>query len=353
MNNQIVKIGLIGLGGMSNFYRHIIAGMESIQITAICDVNPELLAQAGEQENIREECRFRDMEQLIAYPEIDAVIAVVPNHLHAKVLELCIAHQKAVISEKPFTLNVMEAEKLKTLYENSPIPCAIGFIHRYTPSFQYAKDMVEANVLGHIEHIDVRYEQSFGSPVFNTPFLWRYDKEISGTGALGDLGAHMIDSARFFVGEFQSVSAMMKTLVHKRVDPDTGEEKQVTVDDFTSFQAILAEDVIGTFVTTRNAVGSNNKHTVTIYGEYGTIHVDIERPKEIDICSADGAEKKPAFQTEKVPDKYKKTLVSDFVELLSHGSVQHMPTFYDGYINQKVIDAIIQSAGSNTNVNVE
>ncbi|PKG24716.1 Gfo/Idh/MocA family protein [Niallia nealsonii] len=344
ISNNVVTAGVIGLGGMANEHLRNISRINSIQVGAICDVNQELLNKIGDQEGISQNKRFNNIEDIITSPDVNAIISVVPNNLHAKVIELCILHRKPIMAEKPFTLNVEEAENLNQLYKQNPIPCMIGFIHRYTPSFQYAKKLIEKNAIGQIRHIDVRYQQSFGAPIFKVPYLWRFNKAVAGTGALGDLGAHMIDSARFFVGEFHSVSALMKTFVDKRIDLITGEEKQVDVDDFTSFQAILENDVAGNFVTTRNAIGSSNQHAVTLYGDCGTLHVDIERPNEIDIIVKNELETMPVLKTERVPDIYNKTLLSDFAELILNKEGHDMPTFYDGYKNQKIIDCIIYSA---------
>ncbi|WP_162990460.1 Gfo/Idh/MocA family protein [Mesobacillus foraminis] len=329
ISKKLITVGVIGLGGMSSFYLANISNMDSIKIGAICDVNEEILNKIGDQEGVSRDKRFNNIEEIIACPDIDAIISVVPNNLHAKVLELCILHQKPVMAEKPFTLDFEEAEKLNLLYQQNPVPCMIGFIHRYTPSFLYAKKLLEQNAIGPIRHVDVRYQQSFGSSLFNVPYLWRFNKAMSGSGALGDLGAHMIDSARFFIGEFRSVSAMMRTFVDKRKDAISGEERQVDVDDFTSFQAVLENGIVGNFVTTRNAIGSSNQHEVTLYGDCGTIHVNIERPYEIDIV-VKGLEEKPVLKTERVPDRFNKTFLSDFVQLVLHNPSRDMPTFYDG-----------------------
>jgi len=353
ISNKVVSVGVIGLGGMSNFYFGNISKINSLQVSAICDSNQELLNNIGERESISQDKRFIHIEGIIACPDVDAIISVVPNNLHAKILELCILHQKPILAEKPFTLNFEEAKNLNQLYKKSPIPCMVGFIHRYTPAFQYAKKLIEENTIGQIRYIDVRYQQSFGAPLFNVPYLWRFNKEVTGTGALGDLGAHMIDSARFFVGEFHSVSALMKTFVDKRKDPITEESRHVDVDDFTSFQAVLGNGVVGNFVTTRNAIGSSNQHEVTLYGDFGTIHVNIERPNEIDIYVRADTEEKTVLKSERVPEKYDKTLLGDFAELILNKQNQDMPTFDDGYKNQKVIDCIITSAEKGCFVKVD
>ncbi|MCR2822964.1 Gfo/Idh/MocA family protein [Lederbergia panacisoli] len=349
--NKILNIGLIGLGGMSNYYRNLISTIETIRIAAICDVNRELVDKLGEEIAIGQERRFTQIEDIIASPDIDAILAVVPNNVHAKIVELCILNQKPVMSEKPFTMNMDEADHLKKLYEESPIPFAIGFIHRYTPSFQYAKQLIDESAIGRIRYFDVKYQQSFGAPFYETPYLWRYDQKISGTGALGDLGAHMIDIARFFVGEFETVSAaLMKTFIEKRIDSTSGEEREVDVDDFASFQAELGNHVVGNFVTTRNAVGSANQLEVTIYGDAGTLNMNIERPDEIRLCIKNSDED-PVWKTVEVPESHRnKSVLRDFASLIIDGENSNVPTFSDGYINQTVIESVIQSAAKGQSV---
>jgi predicted dehydrogenase len=349
----VVSVGLIGLGGMADAHRRMISELEQLNFGALCDVNEELLLKVAEEEGVPEEKCFHDMEALIADPNVDVVISIVPNHLHAKVLELCIQYQKPVMAEKPFTLYFKEAEDLAILYEKQPVPCMVGFSYRYVPSFRYAKRLLEDNKIGQIRHIAVRYLQSFGAPLFEEPYAWRFNKAITGTGVLGDLGAHMIDSARFFVGEFQSVSALMETFVHERKDPISEEMKIVDVDDYASFQAVLENNVIGNFFTTRNAVGSGNQHEVTIYGDFGTIHVNCERPNEIELCIKDKPEERPSFKTKKVPKHYRKQQLQDFADLVTNNQQAGTPTFYDGYQNQKVLERIIQSAESGQTVKVD
>lgn len=85
---------------------------------------------------------------------------------------------------------------------------------------------------------------------------WRYDSRITGTGALGDLGAHMVDATRFIIGKFEEVAAHMNTFIRRRPDPHAGGEGTVDVDDFTGFLASLDGGVSGVFQTSRNAYGS-------------------------------------------------------------------------------------------------
>ncbi|TLS36502.1 Gfo/Idh/MocA family protein [Pseudalkalibacillus caeni] len=353
IKNDVIKIGLIGLGGMANAHRTMISELDQLDIGTLCDVNEELLNTVGDKEGIDQKKRFNDMEALISDGDVDAVISIVPNHLHAKVIELCIKHQKPILAEKPFTLNFEEAEELKMRYEKQPIPCMVGFSYRYTPSFRYARELIQQGKIGRVRHVAVRYLQSFGAPIYEMPFVWRFDKPYTGTGALGDLGAHMIDIARYMIGEFQSVSAMMDTFVHERKSPVSGEMKEVQVDDYASFMAVLDNNIPANFITTRNAIGSGNQHEVTVYGDLGTLHVNCERPYEIDICIIENKEEGASFVTKKVSDKYKRQQLQDFADLVAGAKQEGTPDFYDGYQNQKVLERIIESAESGRMIQID
>lgn len=345
MEYSIIKVGLIGLGGMANHHLRLLSQLDNVQISALCDVNKTVVNGRGEEHGIPQERRFSDYESLIGHPEVDAVISIVPNKFHAEVIRLCIQHQKPIMTEKPFTLSLEEAEELKKLYEQQPIPCMVGFSYRYIPSFRYVKQLLEENKLGTIRHLSVQYLQQWGSPIFDVPFSWRFSKNMSGSGALGDLGSHMIDTARYFTGEFQSVFSMMKTFVDERKTANEAGTESVDVDDFTSFQATLENGVVGTFVTSRNAIGSGNQLEVTIFGDYGTVNVCCERPDEVTICLKDEDRDAP-FRTELVPDEYKCNQLQDFIDSVLHKNPKDVPTFYDGYQNQKILEKIIQSAES-------
>lgn len=345
MEDIIIKVGLIGLGGMADHHLRLLSQLENVEISALCDVNEAVVHARGEEYRVPQERRFSNYESLIGHPEVDAVISIVPNKFHAEIIRLCIQYQKPIMTEKPFTLTFKEAEELKKLYEQQPIPCMVGFSYRYIPAFRYVKQLLEENKLGTIRHLSVQYLQQWGSPIFNVPFSWRFSKEMSGSGALGDLGSHMIDTARYFTGEFQSIFSMMKTFVNERAASNGAAMKSINVDDFTSFQATLENGVIGTFVTSRNAIGSGNQLEVTIFGDYGTVHVCCERPDEVTICLKDKDRDTP-FRTELVPDEYKRNQLQDFIDIVLHKNPKDVPTFYDGYQNQKILEKIIQSAES-------
>jgi predicted dehydrogenase len=339
-----VRIGIIGLGGMSEHHIRQLSLAGGAEVTAVCDVNGEALKRVGEALAVPEEKRYSDFAALVADGDVDAVLSVTPNRQHADIMEACIRQGKAVMSEKPFTRTLEEAERLRPLYEKHPVPCMIGFSYRYVPSFRYAKQLLREAKLGTIRHVNVHYLQQWGAPGFETPFSWRFSREESGSGALGDLGAHMIDAARFFAGEIEAVCGVMKTIVPMRHDRASGESRAVDVDDFASFQALFADGAVGTFATSRNAVGSGNQLEVSVYGEAGTLHVACERPDEIRLCVLDAETKQTPFRTLQVPEQFRRNQLQDFLDAARGEKPQDMPGFADGYMNQLIIEAVIESA---------
>jgi len=350
MVSQRIRVGVIGLGGMAWHHMNMLSRIPEATITAICDVNPDLLDKVGDQ--LQVDRRYRDYASIVQDPEVDCLLSVVPNEAHADILELCIRHGKPCMSEKPFTATFAEAERLKELYEASPIPCMVGFSYRYVPAFRYAKHLIEQGELGEIRHITVNYLQQWGAEMFDTPFSWRFSKKMSGSGALGDLGSHMIDAARYFVGEFSQVASLMKTFVPRRKAPGTGEWIDVDVDDFAAFVAEFENGAAGVFTTSRNAVGFGNHLEVTVFGTLSTIQVNCEQPKVVrQRVKRDGI-----FETDvttlTVPESFEVSQLQDFLDMVRGERKKDAPDFWDGYQNQLVLDKVIRSFETGQRVSV-
>lgn len=350
MKSNPIRVGVIGLGGMARYHMQMLSRIPEAAVTAICDVNPDLLDQVGDQLPMAR--RYRDYASVVRDPEVDCVLSVVPNDLHADILELCIRHGKPCMSEKPFTATFAEAERLKKLYEASPIPCMVGFSYRYVPAFRYAKQMIERGELGEIRHIAVNYLQQWGAELFDAPFSWRFSRKISGSGALGDLGSHMIDAARYFVGEFSHVAALMKTFVPRRKAPGTGEWIDVDVDDFAAFVAEFENGATGVFTTSRNAVGFGNHLEVTLFGTLSTIQVNCEQPKTIRQWVKRNGPFETNVTTFTVPEAFETSQLRDFLDLVQGKPTKDTPGFWDGYQNQLVLDRVIRSFETGRRVSV-
>lgn len=335
------RIGLIGLGGMAHAHRHWMKEAGRFEIVAVSDVNEEALMQFGEQLSIDEEKRYADFRQLIQDADVEAVVAVTPNNVHADIIRACLEAGKPFLGEKPFTRTFEEAAQLLELYEKQPVPVMIGFSYRYTPAFRYARELIQAGKIGTVRSFSLQYLQSWGTA--EHPYVWRFDKNITGTGTLGDLGSHMIDMARFLFGEFEELSAQLKTIIPERLESKSGKMIKIEVDDFASFQARMTGDVMGIFHTSRNAVGSGNQHEVSIYGDTGTLHASTLNPEQI-IWIREEAPGQLSKITLDAPHHCKVKQYDDFLALLDGKFDESLPGFMDGYRNQQVLEAIVKSS---------
>lgn len=339
------RIGLIGLGGMAQAHLKWLAEAgERFRLVAISDVNPLALTAWGDKHGIAETKRYADFGKLIADPDVDAVVSVTPNNVHAAIVRACLENGKAFLAEKPFTRDFEEAVPLLASYEARPVPAMIGFTYRYTPAFRYARELVRQGKIGAVRSFSSQYLQGWGAAQYNCPYVWRFDKAITGTGTLGDLGSHMIDLARFmFGGEFEELSAQMQTIVPKRPDPLSGRMVRIEVDDFVSFQARMTGDVRGIFQASRNAIGSGNQHEISIYGDAGTIHASTEDGEHV-VLIREEEEGQLSRSTLNVPNRCKVTQYEDFLAALDGMPTDGLPGVIDGFRNQEVMEAIVRAS---------
>lgn len=344
------RIGLIGLGGMAYSHVHWMKELERFEIVAISDINPVALEQYGNRLGIDDAKRYRDYKQLIEDQEVDAVVSVTPNDIHANIMTACIEAGKPFLGEKPFTRTFDEAKEVFKRYEQKPIPAMIGFSYRYTPAFRYMRELIQQGQIGEVRSFSIQYLQSWGTA--KQPFIWRFDKAITGTGTLGDLGSHMIDIARFlFGGEFEELSAQMKTIFPQRFDPTTNAMIPIEVDDVASFQARMTGDIMGIFHTSRNAIGSGNQHEASVYGDLGTLHASTVHPNELIWMKEENGQ--IIKQIIDVPQHHQLKQYEHFLALLDGTADDTLPTMLDGYRNQQVLEAIVQSSEQKLVVKLE
>ncbi len=351
-----VNIGVIGLGGMARFHIEQLEKVEGVRIVALCDVSEEALAEVGARLNVSEERRYREAGALIADAGVEGVVAVTPNDSHAAILLGCIAAGKPLFAEKPLTRTLDEAREVLEAYRSSPIPLLINFSYRNGPAFQAARKFVAEGKLGRINHLFVQYLQDWGSTVKNTPFLWRFDEAVTGTGTLGDLGSHMIDVAEYLTGgRMAELQAMLTTIVPERADLRSGEPVPVRVDDFACFNARFADGAVGVFQTSRNALGSGNQHEVALYGEKGTLRVSTLNDRELvwTYPTEDGRE--TVTETINVAGNEGLNPWAEFAARI-RGDRPANPLFAgleDGYRNQLLLETVVRANSARAAVAVE
>ncbi|HET7567530.1 MAG TPA: Gfo/Idh/MocA family oxidoreductase [Gaiellaceae bacterium] len=289
-----------------------------------------------------------DWRELVADPEVELFDNGGPNNLHAEPTIAAAEAGKHVICEKPLGRNADEAYEMWQRVAATGVVHMCAFNYRFVPAVRLAKQLIDAGELGEIRHFRGRYLQEWGAT--DAPG-WRFEKDAAGSGALGDLGAHVVDLARYLVGEIETVGAVTATF-------QPGRE----VDD--AFEAVVAfaGGAIGTLEATRFAPGRKNAFSWEINGSKGSLAFDLERLNELQISR--GTE---GFQTRLVSEAddpfwgwwwphghmigWEHTFVHELHHLLAaiegSGAVApHGATFEDGYRAAEVCDAVLRSAAT-------
>lgn len=335
---------------------------------------PCLVAIAGRNEKAVKEAALRygyegyytDWRQMMKDPRIKLFDNGGPNNLHA---EPCIAAAEAgkhILCEKPLARTAPEAKTMLDAVNKAGVKHMVAFNYRFVPAIRQAKELIESGKLGQIYHFRAVYLQEWIMPHYAAPLWWRMDKKVAGSGALGDLGAHIIDLGRFLVGEFKSVSALTRTFIKERPLPDGNGMGKVDVDDAFVAAVEFENGAIGSVETTRFAAGRKNYNCFEINGEKGSIRFDLERMNELEVFWV-GEEPKvtQGFHDVLVTEGYhpfwgnwwphghiigwEHTFVHEAAHLLdaivnNKEIAPYGATFEDGYRNAVICDAILKSA---------
>lgn len=275
-----IGIGMLGFGGIGKLHTlawralpSIYPLMPPVYLAAVCTRSRE----SGEAA-VREggfERSHATMEELVADPEVQVIDCVLPNDAHKAAIVAGLSAGKHIYSEKPLALSADEARELARLASSSTGRLGMTFNYRFFPAIQRAKKLLDEGALGEIYSFEFEYLHS-GYQDASRPLTWRMRKELSGGGALVDLGAHIIDLARFLLGDFAEVSALTKTWVAERpLKKGSAEMGKVTVDDAAWVTARLVSGALGTLVVSRFATGAADDLRLRIEGEKGALRFDL------------------------------------------------------------------------------
>ncbi|MBG7697250.1 Gfo/Idh/MocA family oxidoreductase [Streptomyces sp. MC1] len=322
-----------------------------------------------------------DWRALIARDDIDLVDICTPGDSHAEIAVAALAAGKHVLCEKPLANTVAEAESMTRAAEEAygrGQVAMVGFNYRRVPATAFARRMIADGRLGGLRHVRVTYLQDWlADPAF--PLTWRLRREHAGSGALGDLGAHIVDLAQYLAGEpLAGVSALTETFVRERPLPGgpsrglaagsaTGVSTgTVTVDDAAVFTGRFASGALASFEATRYATGRKNALRIELNGERGSLAFDLERLNELWFHDATEPGAEAGFRRILVTEPehpyldawwppghglgYEHTFVHqarDLVHAIAAGT-RPAPSFADGLQVQRVLAAVEESAEKNS-----
>ncbi len=318
-----------------------------------------------------------DWRELVARDDIDVVDVCTPGDSHAEIALAALAAGKHVLCEKPLANTVSEARAMAAAAATAQaagVRSMCGFNYRRVPAVTMMRQLVAEGRLGVVRHVRATYLQDWiVDPQF--PLVWRLQKDRAGSGALGDIGAHIIDLTQYVTGQLVTgVSAITETFVKERplpagssglaatVDGDGPATGPVTVDDAALFVARLDGGALATYEASRFATGRKNALRVEINGSLGSVVFDLERLNELEFYDATRPAAEQGFSRILVTEGehpymsawwppghiigYEHSFthqMRDFIEAVATG-VDPAPSFADALQVQLVLDAVSRSA---------
>lgn len=337
-----------------------------IKMKAICGRDEEWVKASAEK--FRWDGYETSWKNLIDRDDIDIIDITAPSNAHKDIAIEAAKNGKHIFCEKPLALNLKDAREMLEAVQNAGVKHQIGFNYRFAPALQLAKKLIDQGKLGKIYHFRAKYLQDWIiDPEF--PLVWRLDKNVAGSGSHGDLGAHLIDAARFLIGEFDKVIGVSKTFIEERPivekmeglsgkSQDSSSRGKVTVDDATLFIAEFKSGALGSFEATRFSTGHKNDMSLEINGSKGSIKFEFERMNELQYYSTDDAEGVQGFRTIQVTEGvhpymeawwpaghvigYEHTFVHEmyeFIEAIAKDT-STSPDFNDGVKCSQVLEAV-------------
>ncbi len=313
---------------------------------------------------------------VIERDDIGLIDICTPGASHVDIAVAALEAGKHVLCEKPLANSVAEAERMAEAARAAAkrgVYAMVGFSYRRVPAISLARDLVAAGRIGELRQVRALYLQDWLVDA-EGPMTWRLDKELAGSGSLGDIGAHAIDAVQFVTGRaVVSVNGILETLVHERPllgesvglsGTASNERGRVTVDDVALFTGRLDNGVLASFEATRFATGRKNAFRLEFSGSDGAITFDFERMNELEFYDETDAVDERGFRRILVTEPEHPYMaawwptghgigyehpfshqVRDFVVGIAEGR-QPRPSFDDGLQVQRVLEAIQTSSAS-------
>jgi predicted dehydrogenase len=318
-----------------------------------------------------------DWRALVARDDIDVIDVCTPGDSHAEIAIAALEAGKHVLCEKPLANTVEEAKTMVAAAMAARargVRSMCGFNYRRVPAVTFMRQLVASGRLGAIRHVRAVYLQDWiVDPEF--PLVWRMQREKAGSGALGDIGAHIIDLTQYVTGELiTGVTGVTETFVKERplpaeasglsasADGGTGPTGPVTVDDAAVFVARLSGGGLATYEATRFATGRKNGLRVEVNGERGSLVFNLERLNELEYYDATKPSTEQGFSRILVTEGdhpylsawwppghiigYEHSFtheMRDFIEAIATGA-DPAPSFEDALQVQLVLDAVVRSS---------
>jgi predicted dehydrogenase len=359
-----IGVGMLGYAFMGKAHSHAYRTLPHIvfppplvpRLVALGGRNPNALREAAERYGF--DRGATDWREIVEDPDVELFDNVGPNGMHAEPTIAAAEAGKHVLCEKPLGRDADEAYEIWSRVAATDVKHMCAFNYRFVPAIRLARELVAAGELGELYHFRARYLQEWvADPGF--PMTWRLRKEEAGSGALGDLGAHVVDLGRYLVGEPARVTGLVTTFIAERSGGT------VDVDDAFAATVEFDSGAVGTLEASRFCSGRKNALAIELNGSKGSLVFDLERINELRLHTGGANPRTEGFRTILVTESDHPFLDSwwppghvlgwehTFVHELHHflravandeDVGPHGATFEDGYRAAEACDAIVRAA---------
>jgi predicted dehydrogenase len=377
---RTVNVGVIGAGFMGKAHSLAYAAMPMFFWPPPAIPRRVMIAELGDAAAREAAQRYGyerwagDWRAVIDDPDVEVVDIAVPNDVHAEIAIAAAEAGKHVLCEKPLARTADEARAMRDAVVRAGVTNMVAFNYRRTPAVALARKLIDDGTIGAVRNFRGTYLQDWSNNP-DLPLSWRFRRDVAGSGALGDIGTHVIDFARYLAGEITAVNAMAQRYIDDRPVPDGGADQlagaqkltggrrePVDVDDEVMMLLRFENGAVGSIEATRAAHGRKNHLAFELHGELGTLVFDYERRDELRLYSAADEPDRQGFRTIltgpahpygeglwPIPGLgvgYGETKIIECRDLMAAivAGVPGDPSFEDGYRIACISNAVLQSA---------
>jgi predicted dehydrogenase len=363
-----VGIGMIGAGQISKSHVlgfssiSLLHGPQSLKsdLVAVAEVNERLAKEAAHNLGFRR--WTADWREVTRSDDVDLVDIITPTYMHKEPAIDAADHHKNILCEKPLSTDSKQSKEMYEAAKRAGIKHMVGFNYRRLSAVSFAKKLIDEGNLGRIYHFRASFLEDWGADP-NFGFTWRFQSKNAGAGALADLGSHSLDLARYLVGDVAAVCGIQDTFIPERpVQKNSSGAGKVDVDDTTMCLLKFRNGTLGRIDTSWCAMGRKVYFEFELNGSEGSVFFNLERPNELQIYSSEDSKDRRGYKTVLMGPVhpygqgivfpapgagmgFEESLVNEIHDLMDgiQNGQEVLPSFYDGWKVNQMIDAILES----------
>jgi predicted dehydrogenase len=303
MRTEKFRVGMIGAGYMAKLHSLSMRNLSGLtedasdgfELLRLVDTNPHAAEHEARRWGWAE--HGTDWRSVTRCADIDVVDIATPNDSHYEICCDALAHGKHVICEKPLSVNAVLAAELAQLARASGKVHRVNFTYRAWPAIAQAHSLIQSGAIGSVRHFEGHFFEDHCNDS-TIPLHWRFKRKSAGSGALGDLGSHIIDLARFLVGEIDSVVATTSRFIGERpLVHDRTQTGAVEVDDLATAMVTFDSGATGTIKASWALPGFKNDVFFVVVGDKGAIRFSWERSNELQVFDSSDPQHLSGYRT--------------------------------------------------------